>query len=121
MWKADKIVLDSLFLSLPLGPRSNIIVNIDCTSFALLQPLSYTISEKFLPRSVGEVLKGITGRLRHTPRLQSCVLTLLKRTAVPFGGQSSRTPSSLSPKRDCGPKRVITFVANVKTIGLQKY
>ena len=28
------------------------------------------------------------------------------RTAVPFWGQSSQFISSLSPKRDCGPKRV---------------
>ena len=28
------------------------------------------------------------------------------RTAVPFWGQTSQIPSSLSPKRDCGPRRV---------------
>ena len=28
------------------------------------------------------------------------------RTAVPFWGQTSQISSSLSPKRDCGPKRV---------------
>ena len=27
------------------------------------------------------------------------------RTAVPFWGQTTQIPSSLSPKRDCGPKR----------------
>ena len=26
-------------------------------------------------------------------------------TAVPLGGHSSQIPRSLSPKRDCGPKR----------------
>ena len=28
------------------------------------------------------------------------------RTAVPFWGQTTQIPSKLSPKRDCGPKRV---------------
>ena len=28
------------------------------------------------------------------------------RTAVPFWGQVTQIPSNLSPKRDCGPKRV---------------
>ena len=31
-------------------------------------------------------------------------------TAVPFRGQSARNLSGLSPRRDCGSKRVITFI-----------
>ena len=40
--------------------------------------------------------------LRHT--LTRVFLLKPFRTAVPFGGQTSKISSSLSPKRDCGSK-----------------
>ena len=40
------------------------------------------------------------------------------RTAVPFWGQTTQSSSSLSPKRDCGPKRVNSFLYDVCTLFL---
>ena len=36
------------------------------------------------------------------------LLTLLEQTAVSFWGQSTQISSSLSPKRDCGPKTLFS-------------
>ena len=38
------------------------------------------------------------------------------RTAVPFWGQNSWNLTGLSPKRDCGPKRVKTHVSSFSNI-----
>ena len=40
------------------------------------------------------------------------------RTAVPLRGQATQIPSNLSPKRDCGPKRVKTITLSRRVIKL---
>ena len=44
------------------------------------------------------------GRVSLIPSTSAVALTPLHSTAVPFWGQTGQSPSSLSPKRDCGPK-----------------
>ena len=56
------------------------------------------------PQTGTAVLKGLTAATEGSPH--GARVNPLS-TAVPFRGETSHIPNSLSPKRDCGPKRVI--------------